>query len=502
MTWDPMALAYAARHPEDCSNIVMTKTQAFGHALFLTGLIVCTLWRWDVVLCGVNFFLSAWYLTIIAFRCGVVLFTVCRRPEIRVTAEEMATLREEDLPTYSILVPLFREANLAQTLIPALDRLDYPRAKLDIQLLLEEQDGETREAVERLSLKPPYRVVIVPCGQPQTKPRACNYGLQHARGEFCVIYDAEDRPDPDQLKKVAVAFRRQPPEIACLQARLNFYNSRRNVLTRWFTVEYSTTFDLFLPGLQHVGVPIPLGGTSNHFRMSVLRQLDGWDPFNVTEDCDLGVRLYRAGYRTRMLDSTTWEEACSRLRHWIRQRSRWVKGFFQTHLTHTRHPWRTLRDLGLRGTLGFLLCVGGSSLMMVLNVLYWLVGGLYMTAIVHAMIHGHHLWDILKGPRPPLEGSSAWPMVYYGPGEDSFWSTLSVMFFVVSLVLLIGNVLFVVMHVTACWQRRRFDMLPWALLMPLYWVLISIGAWKGFLQLFRRPFHWEKTPHGFDAPAG
>ena len=170
--------------------------------------------------------------------------------------------------------------------------------------------------MEELALEAPFGVLVIPDSLPKTKPKACNYGLYTCDSDLLVIYDAEDRPEPDQLKKAVVAFGKLPEDVICLQAKLNYYNSRQNLLTRWCTVEYSTTFDLLLPGLQCANIPMPLGGTSNHFRMQVLKELEGWDPFNVTEDCDLGVRLYRMGYETRMIDSTTWEEAPSRLPVW------------------------------------------------------------------------------------------------------------------------------------------------------------------------------------------
>lgn len=500
MNFDPVAMEYMSRHPKDCSRILMRWWQAAWYALLISTFVAGMLYRWDITVYVLNFYFGFWYLVVILFRCRTVAFSLFRHAEIEVPEAQISSLDANTLPVYTILVPLYKEANIAAKITPALDALDYPRDKLDIKLLLEEDDKETIRAVRGLALGAYYDVVIVPDGRPKTKSRACNYGLRWAKGELCVIFDAEDRPEPDQLKKVVLAFRRLPSEIGCIQAKLNFYNAEQNLLTRWFCVEYSTTFDLFLPGLQYANIPMPLGGTSNHFPIRVLRELDGWDPFNVTEDCDLGVRLYRKGYKTQMINSTTWEEACSRLPNWFRQRSRWVKGFFQTHLTHMRNPFRTLRDLGLRGFVGFFLCVGGSSLMMALNMLYWLIGGLYLAFMVKAMLHGHSLWEILKGPRESLSGSPVWPMIYYGPKQAPVWSILSIIFFCVSVFLLCANLLFVLMHCLACVKRRWFHLLPCAILMPFYWVLISIGAWKGFLQLFTNPFYWEKTPHGQDQP--
>jgi glycosyltransferase XagB len=501
---DPLAQTYLDRHPDDCAAIPARWWQVAWYGLWLAAFLFWTLYRWDVALAALNFLFTFWYLGIIVFRSSVAARSAWRPCEIRLSAQELAALPDRDLPIYTLLIPLYHEANIANKIIPRLEALDYPKDKLDVKLLLEADDRETVRAIRDLRLPPRYETLVLADTRPKTKPKACNYGLACARGEFCVIFDAEDRPEPDQLKKVVLAFRRLPEQVACIQAKLNFYNARDNLLSRWFSIEYATTFDIMLPGLQHARIPMPLGGTSNHFRTAILRQLDGWDPFNVTEDCDLGVRIYRGGYSTRMIDSTTWEEACANTRGWLRQRSRWVKGFFQTHLVHSRNPLRALRQLGVRGYLGFVLTVGGSSLMMALNVLYWIMGGAYLTLAALALAQGHTLYEIVKGPRAALAGSPVWPMLFYGPQEDWIWKSLSIFFFVVALALFLANFLFVGMHVLACSRRHMRWLLPFALLMPLYWVLISIGAWKGLLQLFTNPHYWEKTEHGRsaeDAPA-
>lgn len=495
---DDLTKSFIERHGNDCSHILVRWWQVAWYLLVVFGLLLGITYRWDITLCVVTAFFAFWYFSIILFRCLIVTVASLGHGIVRVSSEEVASLSDDELPVFTILVPLYHEANIADKIIRSIDRMDYPSDRLDVKLILEEDDEETIRSVRQVDLGSHYDVVVVPDSLPKTKPKACNHGLRRARGEYCVIYDAEDRPDPDQMKKIVYAFRRLPDKVACIQAKLNFYNARQNLLTRWFTVEYSTTFDLFLPGLQFAGIPMPLGGTSNHFRTCVLRECEGWDPFNVTEDCDLGVRIYRMGYVTRMIDSTTWEEANPRVWNWIRQRSRWVKGFFQTHLTHMRNPFRTWREIGLWGMFGFFVTVGGSSLMLVMNVLYWLMSGTYVVLILSAMCRGHGLWDILRGPRPPLPDALAWPMIYFGPKEDPLWSTLSVVFFVVACILLVANLLFVFMHCLACLKRRFFWLLPYAILMPFYWILISVGAWKGFLQLFFKPFYWEKTIHGLD----
>ena len=228
-------------------------------------------------------------------------------------------------------------------LAQALRNLDYPLGKLDIKIVLEAGDRETIEAARTLGLEGVFEIIVVPPSQPQTKPKACNFALRFARGEYLVVYDAEDRPEPDQLRKVVATFRRSPPNTACLQCRLNYYNVDENWLTRMFTLDYTLWFDQVLPGLERLGMPIPLGGTSNHFRTDVLRELHAWDPFNVTEDADLGIRIGQKGYRVGVVNSTTFEEASCRVGQWIRQRSRWMKGYMQTLLVHTRRPLHLMR---------------------------------------------------------------------------------------------------------------------------------------------------------------
>jgi cellulose synthase/poly-beta-1,6-N-acetylglucosamine synthase-like glycosyltransferase len=226
---------------------------------------------------------------------------------------------------------------------------DYPRDRLDIKLVLEADDTETIAAAEQCGGG--LEIVRVPDHGPRTKPKAANYALSFARGEYLVIYDAEDRPEPDQLLKAVAAFRAAPRRIACLQARLNFYNADHNWITRMFALDYALWFDVLLPGLDRIGVPMPLGGTSNHFRTQILRDIGGWDAFNVTEDADIGIRLSQLGFGVSMIASTTYEEAPIALGPWLRQRSRWLKGYMQTWLVHMRDPLRLLRSAGPGGFL-------------------------------------------------------------------------------------------------------------------------------------------------------
>jgi cellulose synthase/poly-beta-1,6-N-acetylglucosamine synthase-like glycosyltransferase len=307
-----------------------------------------------------------------------------------------------------------------------------------------------------------FKLVVVPDAPPKTKPKACNYGLIQAEGRYAVIYDAEDLPEPDQLKKVVIAFRKAEARIVCIQCKLNYYNRDQNLLTRWFTSEYSNWFDLLMPGLDAADAPIPLGGTSNHFMTEKLVEVGAWDPFNVTEDADLGIRLHKAGYKTAIIDSTTFEEANSELYNWVRQRSRWVKGYVQTWLVHMRHPVRLWRQIGWRSWFSFQFMIAGTFVSFLVNPLYWLMTtmwGLTQASLIHSFFPG--------------------------------W-----IYFAASIALLFGNFTFTYVNVAGAMRRRYYDLVPAALLSPLYWALMSVGAWKGVLQLFYRPFYWEKTVHG------
>ena len=236
------------------------------------------------------------------------------------------------------------------------------RRSFEIKLILEAADAETIAAARALDLPGNVEILVVPDLHPRTKPKALNYALPLARGDYLVIYDAEDRPERDQLRKGIAAFRQGPPNLACVQAKLNLYNADDNWLTRQFTIEYGALFDGLLPALDRLRLPIPLGGTSNHFRVAALKWLMAWDPFNVTEDADLGTRLARSGYRCQVLSSTTFEEAPVRFASWLRQRTRWIKGYMQTWLVHMRQPAKLWRELGPAGFLGFQVMVGGTVL--------------------------------------------------------------------------------------------------------------------------------------------
>ncbi|WP_339949233.1 glycosyltransferase family 2 protein [uncultured Albimonas sp.] len=414
-------------------------------------------------LIALNALMSVFYLGNFVFKALLVWLGGEAQARASTAIEAEARLmRDDDLPVYTVLVPMFREPEVLPILTAALRRLDYPIARLDIKIVLEEGDHETIDAARALGLEGVFEIIRVPASQPQTKPKACNYALQFARGEFLVIFDAEDKPEPDQLKKVLAAFRQSPPNTACVQCRLNYYNSDENWLTRMFTLDYSLWFDLMLPGLERLGVPIPLGGTSNHFRMDVLRELRAWDPFNVTEDADLGIRLTQKGYRVRVIDSTTFEEANVSIPNWIRQRSRWIKGYMQTFLVHTRRPLHLVRSIGPLGVLGFVFFIGGTCLSGVVNPFFWGIFALWL-------IIGAEMFEQLFPP---------------------------VILYISLLNLLAGNGLLIYLTMVAPFRRRWVGLAPWGMTVVGYWVLMTIASYKALGQLIWNPFYWEKTQHG------
>lgn len=423
----------------------------------LVGMII----DWGFTLSAFVVFANFIFLAAVGFKLVACLAGFRERMR-RWSASEMDDRR---LPVYTILVPVYGEANIIGDLIENLAAIDYPQEKLEILVLLEEDDADTIAAAK--AARPPsnVRLVVVPHAAPKTKPRACNVGLFLARGEFLVIYDAEDRPEPDQLRKAVAAFREADEETVCVQARLRYFNSTTNLLTRMFALEYGYWFGIMLPGLDRLRLPIPLGGTSNHFRVDALRKLGGWDPHNVTEDADLGLRAAVEGGRVGVIDSATDEEACSQVRPWVRQRTRWIKGYMQTALVHTRSPRRLVRQVGVADSIGFLLLIAGTPLTFLLAPPLWV---------------GTASWYAFGEPNLPLVDSGV------------FWA-------IALFNLVLGNAIMIGINLAGAIRDRSWGAAPFALLNPVYWVLHSIAAWRALWQLIRKPYYWEKTPHGLDA---
>lgn len=364
---------------------------------------------------------------------------------------------DEELPVYSILIPLRDEAAMVPQLFAAMWALDYPPTRLDIKFVVEAASPQTLAAVRAMLGDPRVSLVPVPDAAPRTKPKALDYALPLCSGEFVVVYDAEDIPDPDQLWKAAVRFR-DTPELACLQAELLIDNDHHGWLAALFAAEYAALFRVFLPALARWRLPVPLGGTSNHFRLEALRRLGGWDAYNVTEDADLGVRLARRAMRVDMLDSTTREHAPTRLRAWLGQRSRWMKGWMQTFIVHNRDPRRLFSELGFGKTLAFEV----------------LVLGMILAPMLHSALLIHLVLQVLTGEA--LFYKSGWGALYAG-------------------IMLLGFVSAIALTTVGLARSRRLRLLPQLLLLPAYWLLMSFATLRALNGLVLTPFHWFKSTH-------
>ena len=450
------------RQPANSAHVTFERRQIAGFAALGVALLIGLVVRWLWTLIAINIIITTIYASFALYKSYLLLRGFTVDLTINARKREVDDLTDEELPTITVLIPLYREAAIVPVLLRAIANMDYPAIKLDVKILLEEEDEETAAAVR--AARPPehFKIVRVPDALPKTKPKACNYGLIEATGELLVIYDAEDIPEPDQLKKCVVAFRNAPDDVTCIQAKLNYFNLHENLLTSWFTLEYSQWFDIFLPGLGVTRAPIPLGGTSNFFITERLVEAGAWDPYNVTEDADLGIRLFKLGYRTAVLDSTTFEEANTRYGNWVRQRSRWIKGYMQTWLVHNRHPVRLWRELGTRNFWSIQATVGGTFAVMLINPILWL------TSILWYSFHTGFVIAINPGPLPVID----------------------------FVALVFGNAVFIGAGVVGAVKSKYYRLLVAALVMPLYWLLMSIAAYKALWQLITKPFYWEKTSHG------
>ncbi len=445
------------------------KTLTQGQAVFLsTMLLGC---GFGLVFYGLNTMMVIIAIITLLYFSSLLLGFLLTMRALRWPTEEQIddaivhALADADWPRYTILCPLYHETVVVPQFVQAMQALDYSTDKLQILLLTEEDDVETRQALQAMHLPHQFSMVTVPAGEPRTKPRACNFGLLQTTGDYVVIYDAEDLPHPLQLKKAVLTFANHDSDLACVQAKLNYYNTKQNLLTRWFTIEYSLWFDLMLPGMQQTKLPLPLGGTSNHFRTRVLRKVGAWDAFNVTEDCDLGLRLARSGLKTTVLDSTTYEEANSQVWNWIRQRSRWIKGYLQTYLVHMRQPLRYVREGRLREFLSLQLMIGGKMGVLIVNPLMWVLLAIYfpLRSIVGDAYH------------------TLFPSFILYMGALCFFA---------------GNFFYLYTLLIGCMKRGQYGLIKWALFAPIYWAMMSVAAFLALFQLIFKPHYWEKTEHG------
>lgn len=395
-----------------------------------------------------------------AVRAGTL--AICDRIEPHFGVAALPAVAQE-WPLYTILVPLYREAGVVPGLVSALASLDYPGEKLDIKFLIECDDLDTKAAFSGLLLSH-MEVVVVPEGHPRTKPRALSYGLAAAKGEFVTIFDAEDRPEPDQLKRAVQRFRASPEKLACLQASLSIDNAGDSFFTRQFAMEYAILFDQMIPWFSAEGWAFPLGGTSNHFRRSALIAAGGWDPYNVTEDADLGIRLARFGYDSAALNSTTYEEAPVTWKSWYAQRARWYKGWLQTCFVHLRDPGLLLKQAGLAKTIPMGILIAGSLVTLAVHPIF--------TVVMFGYLFG--LWGL------PLTETLVGQMVVI----------LS------SLTATVGYGATVFAGITAARKRaiplRLIDVAG----IPLYWLCASLAFYRAIWDFVIRPHHWHKTTHG------
>ena len=368
------------------------------------------------------------------------------------------------LPRISVLVPLYKETEIAPRLVRRLSRLTYPKHLLEVVLVLEEEDTRTRGALLSADLPGWMRIQVVPGhGTLRTKPRAMNYALDFCDGDIIGIWDAEDAPAPDQLERVVAGFARAPADVACLQGILDYYNATENWLSRCFAVEYASWFRIVMPGISRLGLVMPLGGTTLFVKRKALEDMGGWDAHNVTEDADLGVRLHRFGYRTQMVWTVTGEEAACRPIAWVKQRSRWLKGFMITYMVHMRRPIALWRDLGWARFLGVQAFFLGSCGQFLLSPIVWT------------------FWLILLGLEHPA-GQALPQWVVLGSAA---------LFLMAELV-----------NMTIGWlamARPGMRRLRWVLpTMGLYYLLGALAAYKALYELARIPFYWDKTQHGQD----
>jgi len=427
---------------------------------FVIGFGFLAIWSPDTTIAIVFFLATSVLLINTALKCAAAIAS--RDVQNTHEAPPDASLA---LPRISLLVPLFKETEIAGHLLKRLGEINYPRELLDVCLITESDDLLTQSTLQRVSMPPWIRQIIVPQGTLRTKPRALNYALDFAHGSIIGIYDAEDAPAPNQLRIVAAHFAHCASDVACVQGILDYYNDTRNWLTRCFTIEYATWFRIVLPGLERLGLVVPLGGTTLFFRRDLLENLGGWDAHNVTEDAELGVRLARAGYRTELINTVTREEANGRFWPWVKQRSRWLKGYAITYAVHMRSPRKLWQDLGPKRFFGVQLLFAGTLSQFVLAPALW------------------SFWLIPFGyDHPFLEIMSV----------EQFW-TLAGIFFASEVVNLI-------IAATALRKAQKTWLIKWLITLQFYFPLAAIAAYKGLIELAWKPFYWEKTAHGVLPP--
>ncbi|MCC2608417.1 glycosyltransferase family 2 protein [Neorhizobium petrolearium] len=447
------------RFPSFSARIVLSGHQGFYAGLGLAALLSALIIVPSTTLIFLHVLLSLIYLASLLLR-----FAAFTRQHFGQPMRPALPAPEGTLPCYTVMVALYREAAVAEQLIASLKRLDWPDALLDIKLVCEADDHETIAALKALSPGAHFEIIEVPPSSPRTKPKALTYALGAARGEFLAIYDAEDRPHPQQLREAYARFRAMPAELACLQAPLIITNAKESWISALFSLEYSGLFRGLLPMLARMRMPLPLGGTSNHFRTRSLREAGGWDPFNVTEDADLGLRLYRLGYRSDVIARQTLEDAPTTIHIWMGQRSRWFKGWLQTWLVLMRDPRRLIREMGLLAFCTFQL----------------MIGGMLISSLLHPLIiifMGIGVYSMLEAP-----------------ADDVPAGVLSL--FVIDSINILGSYLIFLGLGMGSMIHHEKRQIGWRWTgVALYWLMTSAAAWRAVLELRSKPFFWNKTPH-------
>lgn len=444
-------------NPEISSKAIVFSGQGKVLLALLISLLVALLLQQQFFI-GFLLVLNVFYFSTLVSKLLFFITGLRAREKINKENNSCPRIDDTELPVYSILVPLYKEKKkTVKKLINSLRAMDYPRSKLDIKLICEIDDFETVEIIKEVKPESNFQIIRVPYSEPRTKPKACNYALNYCVGEFVTIYDAEDVPDPRQLRKTTAVFANSDGKISCIQARLNYFNRNENILTGLFSLEYSSWFDYMLYGLKSLSLPIPLGGTSNHFKVSRLRALYAWDPYNVTEDADLGIRLAFANLQTEVIDSLTEEESPITIKAWMAQRSRWIKGYIQTYFVHMKNPINTFKKLGAFRFFGFTFFVGAPF------VVFLTVPVVFLATII-SFVFG--------------SGVPSW---LYEILEANLYISLAA-HLLISLYLIVSN--------------KWYDNILPALIFPFYWLLHYVASFMAVYELIKKPHHWNKTEHG------
>lgn len=444
------------RLPDQSARFVANAWQGVVFGVLLTLLPIAAIVAWRETLTALHILATLFFFACVAIR----LLAMAGRQPLSEAAPQ--PVFDDEMPVYSVLVALHREARIVPALIQRLDKLVWPRNRLEIRLVCEADDAETLDAIRDVGLPPHMEVVEVPRGGPTTKPKALSYALPSVGGEIVALYDAEDEPHPLQLMEAWRRFKASGPELAAVQAPLEISNREAGHISRLFAFEYSALFRGLLPWLARRRLVLPLGGTSNHFRRSALEDAGAWDPFNVTEDADLAIRLARFGYHTQMITLPTLEAAPRAFRVWLPQRTRWLKGWAQTWLVHMRDPRRLMRDLG----------PGSFAVTQILMM------GMLASCLLHPLL---------------LTTAVTLATCVATDGEVGVWRSLLLGMDVVNIVCGYGAFLLLGWQSLAKKERRGY----WKVVLftPVYWMMMSVAGWRAVLQLSSRPHHWEKTPH-------